>query len=148
MPRPLPNIASRGVDCQHILDLEMGQSSDSEIWEYASQHASSPWVKYLPGEEVNLDLPSGVSEPSTTHRRRSVASPTKVGLSAFGINAKNRTFPGFGQTPRPFSGQKETVRDYCLPEAPPRSPVLRRPSFIFRGNKTNHGKYKLIFGKN
>ncbi|MEP7352289.1 MAG: DUF5615 family PIN-like protein [Acidobacteriota bacterium] len=30
-------LATRGVDCQHVLDLDMGDASDSEIWEYASK---------------------------------------------------------------------------------------------------------------
>ena len=30
-------LASRGVDCKHVLDLDMGDASDSGIWECASQ---------------------------------------------------------------------------------------------------------------
>jgi predicted nuclease of predicted toxin-antitoxin system len=33
-------LASRGVDCQHVLDLDMGGASDSEIWEHASKDDS------------------------------------------------------------------------------------------------------------
>jgi predicted nuclease of predicted toxin-antitoxin system len=31
-------LASRGVDCQHVLDVNLGKSSDAEIWEYANRH--------------------------------------------------------------------------------------------------------------
>ena len=31
-------LTSRGVNCQHVLDLDMGDASDSEIWEHASQN--------------------------------------------------------------------------------------------------------------
>ena len=30
-------LSSRGVDCQHVLDLEMADASDPEIWAYASR---------------------------------------------------------------------------------------------------------------
>ena len=29
-------LASLGVDCQHVLDVDLGDASDAEIWEYAS----------------------------------------------------------------------------------------------------------------
>jgi predicted nuclease of predicted toxin-antitoxin system len=28
-------LSSRGVDCQHVLDLGLDQTSDAKIWEYA-----------------------------------------------------------------------------------------------------------------
>lgn len=31
-------LASRGVDCQHVLDLDLGGSSDAAIWEYANRN--------------------------------------------------------------------------------------------------------------
>ncbi|MGC9973191.1 MAG: DUF5615 family PIN-like protein [Bryobacteraceae bacterium] len=31
-------LGSRGVSCQHVLDLCLAQASDSEIWRYAAQH--------------------------------------------------------------------------------------------------------------
>jgi predicted nuclease of predicted toxin-antitoxin system len=31
-------LASRGVDCQHVVDLDLGGATDAEIWEYASQN--------------------------------------------------------------------------------------------------------------
>jgi predicted nuclease of predicted toxin-antitoxin system len=31
-------LASRGVACQHVLDLNMGDVSDAEIWKYAGQN--------------------------------------------------------------------------------------------------------------
>ena len=30
-------LASRGVDCQHVLDVGMSEASDSEIWEHAGR---------------------------------------------------------------------------------------------------------------
>ena len=31
-------LASRGVDCQHVLDLKLGEASDAEIWAHASRN--------------------------------------------------------------------------------------------------------------
>jgi predicted nuclease of predicted toxin-antitoxin system len=31
-------LAARGVDCRHVLDLNLGGSSDAEIWKYANQN--------------------------------------------------------------------------------------------------------------
>jgi predicted nuclease of predicted toxin-antitoxin system len=31
-------LVSRGVDCQHVLDLELGDASEAEIWEHASRN--------------------------------------------------------------------------------------------------------------
>ena len=31
-------LTSRGVDCQHVLDIELGNGTDAEIWKHASQH--------------------------------------------------------------------------------------------------------------
>jgi predicted nuclease of predicted toxin-antitoxin system len=31
-------LAARGVDCQHVLDVNLGDSSDAEIWRYATQN--------------------------------------------------------------------------------------------------------------
>jgi predicted nuclease of predicted toxin-antitoxin system len=31
-------LASRGADCQHVLDLNLADSTDVKIWEYASQN--------------------------------------------------------------------------------------------------------------
>ncbi len=31
-------LASRGVECQHVLDLDLGAATDAAIWEYASQN--------------------------------------------------------------------------------------------------------------
>ena len=30
-------LASRGVDCQHVLDLDLGAATDVEIWAHASE---------------------------------------------------------------------------------------------------------------
>jgi len=30
-------LASRGVDCQHVLDIDLGDASDAEIWDHASR---------------------------------------------------------------------------------------------------------------
>ena len=30
-------LSARGVDCQHVLDVGLAQSSDAEIWGYASE---------------------------------------------------------------------------------------------------------------
>ncbi|HCC59083.1 MAG TPA: hypothetical protein DEQ47_17840 [Solibacterales bacterium] len=31
-------LTSRGVDCQHVLDLNLGDASDAEIWAHACQN--------------------------------------------------------------------------------------------------------------
>jgi len=31
-------LASRGVDCHHVLDIELGAATDAAIWEYASRN--------------------------------------------------------------------------------------------------------------
>ncbi|MBI3210045.1 MAG: DUF5615 family PIN-like protein [Candidatus Solibacter usitatus] len=31
-------LASRGVDCQHVLDVDLADASDTEIWEHASRN--------------------------------------------------------------------------------------------------------------
>jgi predicted nuclease of predicted toxin-antitoxin system len=31
-------LSSRGVDCQHVLDVDLGDSTDGEIWAYASKN--------------------------------------------------------------------------------------------------------------
>lgn len=31
-------LASRGVECQHVLDVGLGQATDARIWEYATQN--------------------------------------------------------------------------------------------------------------
>ena len=31
-------LASRGVDCQHVLDVDLGGATDAAIWNYASQN--------------------------------------------------------------------------------------------------------------
>jgi predicted nuclease of predicted toxin-antitoxin system len=31
-------LASRGVDCQHILDIDLGSATDAAIWDYASRN--------------------------------------------------------------------------------------------------------------
>ena len=31
-------LASRGADCQHVLDLDLGDASDTEIWKHASRN--------------------------------------------------------------------------------------------------------------
>ena len=31
-------LASRGVDCQHVLDVDLVDASDAEIWDYASRN--------------------------------------------------------------------------------------------------------------
>lgn len=31
-------LASRGVDCRHVLDIDLGGATDSTIWEYASRN--------------------------------------------------------------------------------------------------------------
>ncbi len=31
-------LASRGVQCQHVLDLDLGAATDAAIWEYARQN--------------------------------------------------------------------------------------------------------------
>jgi predicted nuclease of predicted toxin-antitoxin system len=31
-------LASRGVDCQHVLDIELGGAADAAIWDYASRN--------------------------------------------------------------------------------------------------------------
>lgn len=33
-------LASRGVDCQHVLDVDLADASDTEIWEHASRNDS------------------------------------------------------------------------------------------------------------
>ena len=33
-------LASRGVDCQHVLDINLADASDAEIWKYASRNDS------------------------------------------------------------------------------------------------------------
>jgi len=32
-------LVSRGVDCQHVLDINLGGATDAAIWNYASQNA-------------------------------------------------------------------------------------------------------------
>jgi predicted nuclease of predicted toxin-antitoxin system len=32
-------LASRGVECEHVLDLGLGDASDARIWEYANRNA-------------------------------------------------------------------------------------------------------------
>jgi predicted nuclease of predicted toxin-antitoxin system len=31
-------LASRGVDCHHVLDVELGDATDAAIWDYATRH--------------------------------------------------------------------------------------------------------------
>jgi len=31
-------LAARGTDCMHVLDMELGESTDAAIWEYASRN--------------------------------------------------------------------------------------------------------------
>ena len=31
-------LASRGVDCRHVLDLDLGEATDSEMWNHATAH--------------------------------------------------------------------------------------------------------------
>ena len=31
-------LASRGVDCQHVLDIDLADATDAEIWDYASKN--------------------------------------------------------------------------------------------------------------
>ena len=31
-------LASRGVDCQHVLDIDLGGATDAAIWEHASRN--------------------------------------------------------------------------------------------------------------
>lgn len=31
-------LASRGVDCQHVLDIDLGGATDAAIWDYASRN--------------------------------------------------------------------------------------------------------------
>jgi predicted nuclease of predicted toxin-antitoxin system len=31
-------LASRGVECQHVLDLDLGDASDAAIWDYANRN--------------------------------------------------------------------------------------------------------------
>jgi predicted nuclease of predicted toxin-antitoxin system len=31
-------LASRGVECRHVLDLDLGGASDAAIWEYANRN--------------------------------------------------------------------------------------------------------------
>jgi predicted nuclease of predicted toxin-antitoxin system len=31
-------LASRGVDCQHVLDVDLGNASDADIWNYAGEN--------------------------------------------------------------------------------------------------------------
>jgi predicted nuclease of predicted toxin-antitoxin system len=31
-------LASRGVDCQHVLDIELGGATDAAIWDYANRN--------------------------------------------------------------------------------------------------------------
>jgi predicted nuclease of predicted toxin-antitoxin system len=31
-------LASRGVDCQHVLDVDLSEASDAEIWDHASRN--------------------------------------------------------------------------------------------------------------
>ena len=39
LPKALARfLASRGVDCQHVLDLELGEATDASIWDYASRN--------------------------------------------------------------------------------------------------------------
>ena len=34
------SLASRGVDCQHVLDVDLADASDTDIWEHASRDDS------------------------------------------------------------------------------------------------------------
>jgi len=55
-------LASRGVDCQHVLDLDLGDAPDAEIWEYAGMLALSSaktksfciWRMYDPQKLASL----------------------------------------------------------------------------------------------
>jgi predicted nuclease of predicted toxin-antitoxin system len=31
-------LVSRGTDCQHVLDINLAEATDAEIWEYACQN--------------------------------------------------------------------------------------------------------------
>ena len=31
-------LSSRGVECQHVLDIDLGGATDTAIWDYASRH--------------------------------------------------------------------------------------------------------------
>jgi predicted nuclease of predicted toxin-antitoxin system len=31
-------LASRGVECQHVLDVDLGDASDTAIWDYANRN--------------------------------------------------------------------------------------------------------------
>ena len=31
-------LASRGINCQHVLDIDLGGASDAAIWEYANRN--------------------------------------------------------------------------------------------------------------
>jgi predicted nuclease of predicted toxin-antitoxin system len=39
LPKALVHhLSSQGVECQHVLDVGLGDATDAEIWEYATQH--------------------------------------------------------------------------------------------------------------
>jgi predicted nuclease of predicted toxin-antitoxin system len=41
-------LASRGVECQHVLDIDLGGATDAAIWNYASRN---DWVLISKDEE-------------------------------------------------------------------------------------------------
>ncbi len=33
-----PALQSRGIECQHVIDIGLGRATDAEIWDYASRN--------------------------------------------------------------------------------------------------------------
>jgi hypothetical protein len=137
-------LASRGVDCQHVLDLALGEGSDAEIWEYANRNDCIVISKdedfFLSGERsrcqgaFHLDSPRELPQQDALGRSGTVVAEDREGIEGWRRDCRDSLTGSGGRLMAPLPAlisnqhQSSAVANRELMRFPSMSATTRRCS--------------------